>query len=137
LVGACDLGVMTKRAAEAETLEAKVERVVREHLAVQQGAVKAALERAFGLPVMPRGGVRRRAQSRRRTKAEVNELAEQLYQAVKSCPGETMTVLAARVGEKPRALLRPMLHLKVRGRVRSAGERNFTRYFPLAAAKVA
>jgi hypothetical protein len=99
--------------------------------------VKAALERAFGLPVMPRAGVRRRVPGRRRTKLEVNELAEQLHQAVKSCPGETMTVLAARVGEKPRALLRPMMHLKVAGRVRSAGERNFTRYFPMAAAKVA
>ncbi len=120
-----------------ETLEAKVERVVREHLAEQQVAVKTALERAFGLSVTPRVGVRRRASYRRRASVEVNELAEQVYQAVKACPGETMTVLAARVGGKPRALHRPMMHLKETGRVRSAGERNFTRYFPMTAAKAA
>jgi predicted transcriptional regulator len=60
-------------------------------------------------------------------------LAEQLYQAVKAWPGETMRVLAARVGGKPRAVHRSMLHLKATGRVRSAGERNFTRYFPMVA----
>ena len=53
LVARCDFGWMTKRAAEAETLEAKVEQVVREHLAAHPGAVKAALERAFGVPVKP------------------------------------------------------------------------------------
>lgn len=126
---------MTKKL--PETLEAKVERVVREHLAQQQVAVKAALERAFDLPATPRAGLRRRASYRRRASVEVNELAEQLYQAVKACPGETMTVLAARVGGKPRALHRPMMHLKATGRVRSAGERNFTRYFPMASAKAA
>lgn len=128
---------MTKRAVEAEALEEKVERVVREHLAAQQVAVKAALERAFGLPVMPRANVRRRGAGGRRTSVELNELAERLFQAVKSCPGETMTALAARVGEKPRAMLRPMMHLKATGRVRSAGERNFTRYFPMTATKAA
>jgi hypothetical protein len=120
-----------------ETLEAKVERVVREHLAQQQVVVKTALERAFGLPMRPRASPRRRASYTRRASVEVNELAEQLYLAVKACPGETMTVLAARVGGRPRALHRPMMHLKETGRVRSAGSRNNTRYFPMAAAKAA
>jgi hypothetical protein len=44
-----------------------------------------------------------------------------------------MTVLAAHMGEKPRALNRPMLHLKRAGQVRSAGERHLTRYFPMGA----
>jgi len=125
---------MTKRRPEAETLEAKVARVVREHLAEQQVAVRAALEQAFGLPATPRSSPRRRASYVRRAR---HELAERLFLAVKACPGETMTVLAARVGGKPRALHRPMMHLKATGRVRSAGERNFTRYFPMAAAKAA
>jgi hypothetical protein len=128
---------MTKRLPEAETLEVKVARIVREHLAQQQVAVKAALEQAFGLPATPPRMPRRRASGVRRPSHEVGELAERLYQAVKACPGETMTVLAARVGGKPRALHRPMMHLKATGRVRSAGERNFTRYFPMAAAKAA
>lgn len=133
----CDFWRMTKRPPEGETLEAKVARVVREHLDQQQVAVKAALEQAFGLPVTPRGRPRRRASYVRRPSHEVGELAERLFQAVKACPGETMTVLAARVGGKPRALHRPMMHLKATGRVRSAGERNFTRYFPMASAKTA
>ena len=119
----------------SETLEAKVERLVREHLAEQQVAVKAALERAFAVSRRPKATLRRRGSYRRRT--EVADLAEQLFEAVKACPGETMAVLAARVGGTAEGLYRPMTHLKETGRVRSAGERNFTRYFPMAAAKVA
>jgi len=121
-----------------ETLEAKVERLVREHLAEQQVAVKAALERAFSLAApAQRGRPRRRATYRRRPPTEVAQLAERVLEAVRACPGETMTVIAARVGERPRLLHRPMMHLKDTGRVRSAGERNYTRYFPMAAAKSA
>ena len=120
----------------AETLEAKLEQLVREHLAAQQLAAKAALERAFaGATPAPRGATRRRATYRPRT--EVAELAERLFEAVRACPGETMTVIAARVGERPPVLHRPMMHLKEAGRVRSAGERNSTRYFPMTAAKAA
>lgn len=121
-----------------EALETQIERLVREHLAAQQMAAKAAVERAFAVVTpSPRVTTRRRATFTRRAPAAVAELAEQLYEAVQACPGETMTVIAARVGEKPRALQRPMLHLKDDGRVRSVGERNFTRYFPMAAGKSA
>jgi hypothetical protein len=46
-----------------------------------------------------------------------------------------MTVIAARVGEKPAALHLPMQQLKEAGRVRSAGERSLTRYFPMVVVK--
>jgi hypothetical protein len=72
---------------------------------------------------------------RRRRTSELAQLAERLCDAVRACPGETMTVLAGRVGEKPRALNRPMLQLKRAGRVRSAGERYLTRYFPMSAVR--
>jgi hypothetical protein len=118
-----------------ETLETQIERLVREHLAVQQVAAKAAVQRAFAVMApAPRVAVRQPATHARRAPTEMAELAEQLFGAIRSCPGETMTVIAARVGEEPRALNRPMLHLKRAGRVRSAGERNFTRYFPMVAA---
>ena len=129
-----DFGGMTTKS--PETLEAKVERLVREHLAEQQLAVKAALERAFAGPTTPRTTVRRTPHCRR-AREEVAELAERLFEAVKACPGETMKVIAPRVGEKPRALERPMKHLKDAGRVRTAGERNFTRYFPMTATRPA
>jgi hypothetical protein len=121
-----------------ETLETKIEQLVREHLAAQQLAARAAVERAFSLATPgQRPTPRRRATYRRRPPAEVAQLAETLLEAVRACPGETMTVIAARVGERPRVLLRPMMHLKDAGRVRSAGERNFTRYFPMAGTKSA
>lgn len=122
----------------AETLEAKIEAVVREHLAAQQVAAKAAVERVFArlVPVRPAVTVaRRRGGYSRRDPAELAELTERLCDAVQACPGETMAVIAARVGQKPAALHRPMQNLKEAGRVRSAGERNFTRYFPMGAMK--
>ena len=116
-----------------ETLDAKIEQLVREHLLVQQVAAKAALERGFALTTA-RAATRRRRTYVRRAPTKVAQLAEQLFEA---CPGETMTVLAAQVGEQPRALQRPMTHLTDAGRVRSASERNFTRYFPMKVAKPA
>ena len=116
----------------------QIERLVREHMAAQQRAATEAIERAFAsAKSTPKVSMRRRATYRRRPPTEVAELAERLLEAVRACPGETMTVIAARVGLKPGALHRPMARLKQAGRVRSAGERNFTRYFPTAAAKSA
>jgi hypothetical protein len=136
VIGACDLRRMTTRI--PESLEAKIERLVREHLASQQAAARAAVERAFrAMLAAPAVAARRRAKYTRRASSTVAELAEQLFEAVKACPGETMTVIAARVGEKASVLHRPMMRLKDAGRVRSAGERSFTRYFPMTAAKSA
>ena len=135
MIAVCDLWRMTTKV--SESLEAKVERLVREHLAEQQLAVKAALERAFAGAMPLRAAVRRRGAYCRRARAELTELAEKLFEAVRACPGETMKVIAPRVGQTPRALEGPMKQLKDAGRVRSAGERNFTRYFPMASAKAA
>jgi hypothetical protein len=120
-----------------ETLEAKIEAVVREHLAAQQLAARAAVERAFArlMPARPAAFTRVRGGYRRREPAQLAELAERLIEAVQACPGETMAVIAPRVGQKPTALHRPMQQLKEAGRVRSAGERNFTRYFPMGVMK--
>lgn len=43
-----------------------------------------------------------------------------------------MAVLAPRVGATPRELNRPALLLRRTGRVRSVGQRQATRYFPMA-----
>ncbi|MHB8876919.1 MAG: winged helix-turn-helix domain-containing protein [Myxococcaceae bacterium] len=120
-----------------ETLDAKIEQLVREHLAMQQAAARAAVERAFAASMPARAASRRRATYTRRASSTMAELAEHLFEAVQACPGETMTVIAARVGKEARALHRPMTHLKDAGRVRSAGERNYTRYFPMGAARSA
>ena len=48
-----------------------------------------------------------------------------------------MVVLAAEVGATVRDLERPAKRLKKAGRIRTVGERNMTRYFPLPARKSA
>jgi hypothetical protein len=136
VIAACDLSRMTTKIPEA--LDVQIERLIRQHLVAQQLAAKAAIERAFtSAAPAARPSARGRASYRRRPSTEVAELATRLLDAVRACPGETMTVIAARVGLKPRALHRPMTHLKDAGQVRSAGERNFTRYFPMGLAKSA
>jgi hypothetical protein len=127
---------MTTKPPES-SLEIQIEQLVREHLAAQQIALKAAVERAFAAAAVPPRLSSGRASYVRRAPSRVAELAEQVFEAVEACPGETMATIAARVGEKAMALSRPMVHLKRAGRVRSAGERNLTRYFPMAAAKSA
>ena len=69
--------------------------------------------------------------SRRRAPEELAELAERLFQAVSAKPGATMSTLASIVGATPKALGRPAALLKRTGRVRSAGQRQTTRYFPM------
>jgi hypothetical protein len=119
-------------------LEKQIEQLVREHLAAQQLAARVAVERAFGACVaVPRAAVRRRSGYTRRPPDEMAQLAEQLFDAVRACPGETISVIAARVGTDSKLLHRPMMHLKKSGRIRSAGERNLTRYFPMAVARSA
>lgn len=121
-----------------EQLQRQIEQLVREHLVAQRSAATAAVERAFASVASPTNArAPRRASGRRRPPTEVAGLAEQLYDAVRANPGETMMIIAAQVGQTPRALSRPMLRLKRAGRVRSAGQRSFTRYFPMTSSKAA
>lgn len=115
-----------------EELQNKIERLVREHLAEQRRAATAAVERAFACAAMPKAHVSRSKTGRRRARSEMSALADRLYAAVRAKPGETIAVIAAEVGETAKALHRPMAHLKQAGRVRSAGQRHLTRYFPMA-----
>ena len=114
-----------------QELQVEIERLVREHLAAQRRAATAAVERAFAAVVPVRAPAARARSGRRRAATEVSALAERLYEAVRAKPGETIAVIAVQVGETPGALHRPMVHLKTAGRVRSAGQRHGTRYFPM------
>ncbi len=119
-----------------EGLEHQIEQLVREHLAAQARAVAAAVQRAFALSsASPAPSARTSPRRGRRRSGEMSALQERLLQAVRAHPGETITTIAAHVGQAPRALHRPMFHLKREGRVRSAGQRSLTRYFPMASAK--
>jgi len=116
-----------------EQLQNQIEQLVREHLAAQRVAATAAVEHAFAGAMSPKKASAASVKSwgRRRPPTEVAGLAEQLYEAVRAHPGETMAVIAPHVGETALALSRPMHRLKQAGRVRCAGKRHLTRYFPM------
>ena len=126
-----------------QNLEHEIERLVRQHMNACEVAAAAAVQRAFAGARASRPGATRgntRAQPRkaakRRSPEELAALGEKLYSAVCGKPGETMSVLAAEVGASARELHKPMALLKSEGKVRSAGQRNHTRYFPMAASSL-
>jgi len=120
-----------------QKIESAVESLVREHLAALEAtatdAVRAGFRRAAasggkrGRTAIPR----RRRQGRRRTREEIVALEERLYEAICAHPGETMAVIAEAVGASARELNRPATVLRRTGRVRSVGQRQYTRYFPM------
>lgn len=119
-----------------QDLGERIERLVQQHIEASRRAAQQAVERAFTRtasgPARPRSRPQPEPSSdKRRTPAEIAALGERFYQAVCAKPGETMTVLAADVGATPSELNRPMTRLKRAGRVRTAGARNHTRYFPM------
>lgn len=73
-----------------------------------------------------------RRQSRRRDRAEMQQVSQRFYQAVSADPGETMAFLATKLGVRSQELHRPMDLLRQAKKVRSVGERHFTRYFPMS-----
>ena len=70
-----------------------------------------------------------------RTSSELDQLASKLFQEILSSPGSTMETLAPRVGATARALNRPAKRLASAGRIKIAGARNQTRYFPMGRAE--
>ena len=120
-----------------QELGERIEQLVQEHIAASRRAAQEALERAFLSAASPptRARARRQVKSasdKRRTPEEIATVGERFYQAVCAKPGETMAVLAADVGASAAELNRPMTLLNRAGRVRSAGSRSRTRYFPMA-----
>jgi hypothetical protein len=141
VIGAWDWWLMTSP--NTEKLEHEIERLVREHMAAWELAASAAVRRAFASAQISRAKqsvdakestrpkkVKRAAPQRRRPE-EVAKLGERLYEVLCVKPGEGMQVLSADVGATARELARPMALLKKTGRVRSVGQRQFTRYFPM------
>ena len=123
-----------------QDLAAQIEDLVQTHIDKLWRSAADAVERGFGrTPTRKKAGrttsatkpKTRRAPAHRREPEEVEALAERLHAAVMEAPGETMAVLAKRVGASVRDLNRPMTNLKRAGRLRSVGTRNRTRYFPL------
>lgn len=105
------------------------------HRAAASAAASAAVQRAFaGAPSVRRPAAPRKAPTEiapRRSVDEVTALSDRLYAAICAKPGEAMVVLAPVVGATPRALSLPANRLKRAGRIRTVGQRQATRYFPM------
>lgn len=134
---------MTTKSMNHGDLADCIERLVREYISTigiaAQGAVERAVTSRNGGRSAPSMSAKRSASARaprqgaRRPADEIGALSEQLYEAVCQTPGETMSVLAPKIGSTARALNRPMLALRRAGRIRSVGTKYQTRYFPMAA----
>ncbi len=120
-----------------QRLERQIEELVRAHLENCRRAAAAAVDRAFAAVMDgPRKVARQerktpRVQSPSRSAEELARLEEQFHAAVCAAPGETMMVLAARLGIRSSCLAVPVKRLKRAGRVRIVGQRNGARYFPM------
>ena len=118
-----------------QALGERIERLVQDYISETRIAAQAAMDRAFATSAGERakkpGQQAKRRMSSRRPSGELIEIGERLYAAMCSTPGETMTVLAPSVGCSARELHRPMSLLKRAGRVRSVGNRQGTRYYPM------
>ena len=73
----------------------------------------------------------------RRAAEELVALGERFYAVLCRNPGEKMTTLAPQVGASPRTLQVAVARLKRARRVRSVGQRQHTRYFPMASVAAA
>ncbi len=67
----------------------------------------------------------------RRTSEEIASLKQQLYQIVCAMPGEAMAVLAKQIDSTPKELQVPIARLKAEGLLKTVGQRQAMRYFPL------
>lgn len=116
-----------------EQLEKQIERLIREHVAACRLRAAQAVERAFAstAPKTVHASKVPRKMNRRRASDEISELGDRLYRAVCAQPGSMMATLAPVVGATVRELNLPARLLKRTGRVRSVGERQATRYFPM------
>jgi CRP-like cAMP-binding protein len=120
-----------------KTLSEQIEQLVRDHIEATRREASEAVARAFSsMRATPRASAASkvsRTTGRRRGAAALSALGERLYEALRALPGETMAVLAPKLGCSPRELQRPMAGLKRTGRVRSVGQRHQTRYYPTVA----
>jgi hypothetical protein len=121
----------------SKSLETQIEELIRGHIAASRRAAAAAVERAFGtvakagVPERRSAEPAKRATGRRRAAGELEPLLERLYEAVCANPGALMVTLAAHLGVPSSELNYPATVLRERGRLRSAGRRQGTRYFPM------
>ena len=127
-----------------ENLQAQIEERINEMVGdvlvlIRQAANDAINNTLSGTAAT--GGVKAAGQKRakrrvskpqpRRSPEELSALCERLYQKVDEQPGKGMAVYAEELGIAARDLGVVMQRLRKAGRVRTLGERDRTRYYPM------
>lgn len=112
-----------------------IESAVEQMKAICHAALVAGADRGFGADAATRRPTTpSRAASRtlapRRTPEQIAELAQRFLEVVQADPGQTMSALAPRLEVPTTQLQVPVAYLKKAGKLRTAGQRSFKRYFP-------
>ena len=113
-----------------------IESAVEQMKTVCHAALVAGADRSFGASVAARRTVSTpratsRMQTPRRTPEEITELAQRFLGMVQTEPGQTMSALAPKLDMPPTQLQVPVAYLKKAGKLKTAGQRSFKRYFPV------
>ena len=120
-----------------EELAAKIERLIHDHVAELHRLAADAVKQSFAQVTAPTGRKKPRSTPttapKRPASAELTVFAERLHGKVCETPGESMAVLAERLGSTVTKLRRPMENLRRTGRVRTIGSYGQMRYFPTVA----
>lgn len=93
-------------------------------------ATLEAVGRVMGAKDRP---AKRRQGSGQRKPEQLAELTEQLYEGICAQPGETMRTIAKAIGRRSDELALSAHRLIAQRRVKKAGQRDQTRYFPVDA----
>ncbi len=94
--------------------------------AFDRGRGAGCTSRASGRPKAPRV-----VAVSRRSSEEIVVLKQRLYEIVCEMPGEAMAVLAKQIESTPGELQVPIARLKAEGLLKTVGQRQAMRYFPL------
>ena len=132
-------------AIDISALEASVEALIQQQVATYEAQLREALARTLSKvrpsparrkeakPAKPKSAQRAPSPARR-SSDELDAFAERLFKVMEAAPGETMAVLAPRLGVSAKELERPAARLKKAGRIRTVGERSRMRYYPMTRA---
>ena len=99
--------------------------------ALQDGSAQMVVSGALPAKVRRPSRVTKPAAPARSAEA-LERLSDALYEQICADPGEPMVVYGGKLSMTCAQLATPIKRLKKAGRVRSAGQRQDTRYFPMA-----
>lgn len=122
-------------------IEERIDSMMNDVMVALRAAAIAALSEALGGrgtvngadSQQPRKSARRRSSNVKpsRSKEEIAELGDCLYRQIDAAPGQSMSFYAKELGVTSPQLAVPARRLKKTARVRTVGQRNETKYFPM------